>query len=319
MATSNRVLTLLSVLQSPRDWGGQELADRLGVTVRTVRRDIDRLRELGYAIDAAKGPYGGYRLAAGSDLPPLLFDEEQAVAISVALQNAPAAGVDIDDAARRALATVRQVMPSHLRHRVEGIAFASRAAATKIAPSVLEAVSAAVRERRVLRFDYGESQSGPARRAEPHAVIARDGRWYVVAWDLGVAEWRILRLDRIHPRSAGGAPFAPRGIPTGDATTFVAARFKGSDAADAWPVTGELILPLPASAIAPWSDDAVLEELSDDACRVRVGSWSWAGVLAWATRFDCDFDIVGPPALAEAAMRAAQRLKDATAERDGIR
>lgn len=303
---SHRMLDLLSVLQSRRDWGGQELADRLGVTVRTVRRDVDRLRDLGYAISAAKGPYGGYRLAPGDELPPLLFDDEQAVAIAVALQ--AASGVDITDAAARALATMRQVMPSHLRHRLDGIRFDSGASAAPVSVDALELVSVATRERRTLRFDYGDETDAPARRAEPHAVVARDGRWYVVAWDLDAEDWRILRLDRLRPRSGGGVPFAPRAIPTGDARTFLSARFKGSEAGDRWPVTGEIALPLAARRIAPWLGDAELEERADGTCLVRVGSWSWAGVLAWAVRFDVPFDVVGPAALVDAATEMSRRI-----------
>ncbi|WP_156370266.1 YafY family protein, partial [Frigoribacterium sp. Leaf164] len=123
VGNSSRMLSLLSLLQTRRDWPGPLLADRLGVTARTVRRDVDRLRELGYSVVATRGPEGGYRLAPGADLPPLLFDDEQAVAIAVALQGVTASGVDLDEAASRALATVRQVMPSRLRHRVDGIRF----------------------------------------------------------------------------------------------------------------------------------------------------------------------------------------------------
>ncbi len=312
MATpSHRMLSLLSVLQSRRDWGGQELADRLGVTVRTVRRDIDRLREIGYAITAAKGPHGGYRLAPGEELPPLLFDEEQAVAIAVALRTA--SGIDIADAAGRALATMRQVMPSHLRHRVDGLRFDADEPTSAASPDVLEDVSAAVRDRRTLRFDYGDERDARARRAEPHAVVARDGRWYVLAWDLDAADWRILRLDRLRPRRPAGAPFAPRPIPTGDVRTYLAARFKGSAAVDRWPVTGELVLPLSPRRIEPWLGDAHLEELSDGSCRVEVGSWSWAGVLAWAMRFDVPFEILGPPELAAAATAMASRLNGSAA------
>lgn len=303
---SHRMLDLLSVLQSRRDWGGQELADRLGVTVRTVRRDVDRLRELGYAITAAKGPYGGYRLSPGEELPPLLFDDEQAVAIAVALQSA--SGVDITDAAARALATMRQVMPSHLRHRIDGIRFEAGAPAEQVAIAALEAVSVATREHRTLRFDYGDDADRPARHAEPHAVVARDGRWYVVAWDRDAADWRILRLDRLRPRQGGGVPFEPREIPTGDARTYLAARFKGSETANRWPVTGEIALPLPARRIAPWLGDAELAERPDGTSVVRVGSWSWAGVLAWALRFDMPFEILGPPELAAAAAEAGHRM-----------
>ena len=226
------MLALLSLLQVRRDWPGQALADRLQVTPRTVRRDIDRLRELGYAIAATKGPDGGYRLAAGSELPPLLFDDEQAVAVAVALRSVASAGVDLEDAAARALATVRQVMPSRLRHRIDGIRFESAGAPGGVDPRVLEAVSTATRDRRTLRFDYGDDVERPPLRVEPHAVVARGGRWYLVAWDLDRADWRVYRLDRMTPKT-GGAPFTPRDIPGGDARSYLAARFKGSDADDA--------------------------------------------------------------------------------------
>lgn len=153
VGNSSRMLSLLSLLQAPRDWPGPVLAERLGVTPRTVRRDVDRLREMGYSIGAVKGPDGGYRLAAGADLPPLLFDDDQAVAIAVALQSAPASGVEIGEAAARALSTVRQVMPSRLRHRIDSIRFAGEKASVIVDPAVLAAVSTAVSDRRTLRLD----------------------------------------------------------------------------------------------------------------------------------------------------------------------
>ena len=303
------MLALLSLLQSRRDWPGQVLAERLDVTTRTVRRDVDRLRELGYSITAVKGPDGGYRLAAGAELPPLLFDDEQAVAIAVALQSAPSSGVDLDDAATRALTTVKQVMPSRLRHRIDGIRFTDTAVAARVDPKILEAVSTAARDRRILRFDYAGDESWPPRRAEPHAVVARQGRWYLVAWDLDKADWRIFRLDRIAPKFPPGAVFAPRPIPTGDASSFLASRMKGGG--DAWPCYGELHLELPAADIAPWLGDGELEQVSHTACRVRVGSWSWAGLMSWALRFDAPFAILGPEAFIASAAGLAARISAA--------
>ncbi|MBB2958041.1 helix-turn-helix transcriptional regulator [Pseudoclavibacter helvolus] len=324
-ATSSRILTLLSLLQTRRGWSGQELAERLGVTPRTVRRDIDRLRELEYRIEAWKGPAGGYRLAAGSELPPLRFDDEQAVAIAVALRGAPALGVDIDEAAARALETVRQVMPSRLRHRVDGIRFtgpADASPAARVAPSVLEIVSQAARERHVLRFDYTPSpetapaaaaESTPAapRRVEPHAVIARGGRWYLVAWNLDRSEWRVYRLDRLTPRSPLGASFDERTIPTGDAGTFLEARFKGTSDANQWPCAGDVLLRVPAPEAANWLPDATVMEVDATTCRVHLGSWSWTGVLASIARFDADFEVLGPPELAVASAALATRFAPA--------
>ena len=314
--SSSRMLALLSLLQSQRDWPGHVLAERLDVSPRTVRRDVDRLRELGYRIGAVKGPDGGYRLAAGSELPPLLFDDEQAVAIAVALQSVPSTGVDLDEAAARALATVRQVMPSRLRHRVDGIRFIGSENPTRIGPAVLEAVSAAVRDRHVLRFDYASlSDSGgdrPPRRTEPHAVVAREGRWYLLAWDLEHDDWRTFRLDRMTPRIPTGPSFVPRELPAADAQTYLAARAKGSDAEDRWPCIGEVMIELPARDVAPWIGDGTLEELDEGSCRITVGSWSWVGVLAAVTRFDAPFTVVGPEPLREAAAMLAGRFAAAS-------
>jgi biotin operon repressor len=307
------MLALLSILQTQRDWPGGVLAERLGVTPRTVRRDVDRLRELGYAIRAVKGPDGGYRMAAGSELPPLLFDDDQAIAVAVALQGAPASGVAIDEAAERALATVRQVMPSRLRHRVDGIRFAAAGqdgAATRVDPAVLETVSAAVRNRRTLRFDYRRDEA--PRRSQPHAIVARAGRWYLIGWDLDRDDWRIYRLDRMSPRSPAGAVFLPRDLPAPDAGTFLAARFKGSGTEDRWPCTGEAVIDLPLEDLLPFLGTDTAEELTEGSCRLTVGSWSWTGVLASLARFDAPFTILGPEALVTAARVLASRIDAAT-------
>nr|WP_314842160.1 transcriptional regulator [uncultured Microbacterium sp.] len=312
--SSSRMLALLSLLQTQRDWPGAVLADRLDVTPRTVRRDIDRLRELGYRITAIKGPDGGYRLAAGSELPPLLFDDEQAVAIAVALQSAASSGIDIDEGAARALATVRQVMPSRLRHRVDGIRFSGAENTVKVDAAVLEAVSAAVRDRKILRFDYGDATDDRMpRRTEPHAVAAREGRWYLLAWDLDADDWRTFRLDRLRPRIPTGPAFTARPLPADDVQTYLAARAKGSDAVDRWPCIGEVRIELPAEEVAPWiGADGTVEPVDDRSCVVAVGSWSWVGILASLARFDAPFTIIGPPALAEAADMLAGRFAAAS-------
>jgi predicted DNA-binding transcriptional regulator YafY len=307
--TSSRLLALLSLLQTRRDWPGGALAERLGVSTRTVRRDVDRLRVLGYRIDAVMGPDGGYRLAAGSDLPPLLLDDEQAVALAVALQNAPASGADIAEAAERALLTVRQVMPSRLRHRIDGVRFTGGSAAVRVDPAVLETVSEHVRLRRTLRFDYGLGQrDAPPRRSEPHGLVARDGFWYLVAWDVDRDDWRIFRLDRLTPRIPPGPSFAPRPVPTGDVGTYLSARFKGSTGADRWPCVGRVELDLPLREVAPWVGDGEAASLSERTTLVTLGSWSWTGLLASVLRFDAPFRIVAPEELVSAAGELARRL-----------
>ncbi|MGV9558747.1 helix-turn-helix transcriptional regulator [Streptomyces sp. NPDC003401] len=309
IGSTSRMLALLSLLQTRRDWPGQVLAERLDVSPRTVRRDVGRLRELGYRIGSVKGPDGGYRLEAGSELPPLLFDDEQAVAIAVALQGVSSTGVDIDEAAVRALATVRQVMPSRLRHRVDGIRFTGTEASCRVGPSVLETVSAAVRDRHTLRFGYGGGDV-PARRVQPHAIVARKSRWYLIAWDLDRDDWRVFRMDRMAPRTPTGPVFTPRALPAADARSFLAARSRGSGSGERWPCVGEVVVELPAREVIPWTDDGEVEELTERSCRVTIGSWSWAGLLARVARYDAPFTVVGPDALARAAAQLAERLQD---------
>lgn len=315
MSTSSRLLALLSLLQVRRDWPGQLLADRLEVSPRTVRRDVDRLREMDYRITATRGPDGGYRLDAGSELPPLLFDDDQAVALAVALAVAASSGADIEEGAVRALATVRQVMPSRLRHRIDALQVTPATSPTpRVPPDVLLAVSGAVRSREVLRFGYHPSDSRdavgglrPARRVEPHHVIARGGRWYIVGWDLDRDDWRVFRIDRMSPRTPTGPRFSPRQVPGGEAAAFVAARFKGSAVTDAWPCHGEVLLPLAAAEVSPFVGDGVVEELGPTRCRLVLGSWSWPALAAAIGRFDVDVEVVGPPALSHAFAQLAAR------------
>ena len=303
--TSSRLLTLLSLLQARRDWPGATLAGRLGVTPRTVRRDVDRLRELGYPVQATKGPDGGYRLAAGTALPPMLFDDDQAVALAVALQLAATSGAGIGEAAARALTTVRQVMPARLRHRVDAVQVTplTGSPTEDVDPAVLVALTAAVRAREVVRFDHAASM----RRAEPHSLVARGGRWYLVAYDLDRADWRTFRCDRMTLRTPNGPRFTRRELPGGDVAAFVTASFRGSGDGS-WPCTGTVELGLPAARVAPFAHDGVVEELGPDRCRLTLRAWSWVGVAAAVARYDTDVLAVSPPALAEAFRALSERF-----------
>ncbi|MFQ6396371.1 helix-turn-helix transcriptional regulator [Nocardia sp. KC 131] len=310
--TSSRLLSLLSLLQARRNWPGGLLARRLGVSDRTVRRDVDRLRELGYPVQAVKGPDGGYRLEAGHQMPPLLFDEDQAVALAVALRIAVGTGAGIEEAAARALATVRQVLPSRLRQRVDALAIsaAGRGADPQVDTGVLLTLSAAVRAGEELRFDYrspGRTEPRPPRRVQPHHLVVRTGRWYLVGWDPEREDWRIYRADRMTPRVPNGPRFPPREVPGGDVAVFLSAQFKGSESADAWPCRGEVILDLPAAEVAPFAGDGVVEELGTARTRLTTGSWAWAALAAELARFDTEIEVIAPPELRAAFAELSHR------------
>lgn len=320
-ATSQRLLALLSLLQARRDWPAGVLSERLGVSERTIRRDVDRLRELDYAIEAARGPDGGYRLGAGTRLPPLLLDEEQAVAVSIALQTAGALGAGLAEAAERALSTLSRTMPSALAHRISRLAVAPGTppgpSADDADPETLLLISQAIQASTELRFDYASPRAGsgdaaiPPRRTEPHHLLLHGGRWYLIGFTADLDGWRIYRVDRVSPRSHTGRRFTPRTVPGGDPAAFLSARFKGSSAADTWPCWGEAVLDAPPDAVAPFIGDGVVESLDGGRCRIRLGSWSWTSLAAAIGRFDADVEVVGPPELAAAFARLAQRFASA--------
>jgi predicted DNA-binding transcriptional regulator YafY len=315
--TSGRLLALLSLLQTRRDWSGTLLADRLGVSLRTVRRDVERLRELGYPIAAAKGPDGGYRLHPGTELPPLLFDDDQAIALTIALQIAATTlGDGTGEAAARALNTVRQVMPSRLRRRISALhVTAVERPAGPLDGDALLAISSAVQAHEILRFDYGSPTTDkPPRRVEPHHIVSRDGRWYLVAWDLDRSSWRTFRADRITLRIPNGPRFKPRELPGGDVATFVTGRFRGTDDGTiGWPCQGTAILDLPAATVALYSRDGIVETLGPDRCRLTLGSWSWPSLAAAIARFDTEIEVVGPAELTDAFGVLAHRFARAAA------
>jgi predicted DNA-binding transcriptional regulator YafY len=327
-STTSRLLNLLSLLQTRRDWPGAVLAERLDISHRTVRRDVDRLREMGYRIEATMGPDGGYRLEAGSDLPPLLFDDDQVIALAVALRAATVIGAGIEEAALRALTTVRQVMPLRLRNRLDDLEFVAipgrsgQAGTDAPSPEVLIAISTAVRACEVLRFDYtgARSPEDPAaeaaveagaekapRRVEPHRLVTSHGRWYLVAWDLEHHNWRLFRADRIVPRNPNGPRFTPREIPGGGVVQYVSARFKGSERDNQWPCTGKVVLHRPAGYVLPFAGDGTVEDLGPGRCSLEAGSWSWIALAASLNRFDTDIDVIGPPELTEAFAQLASR------------
>ncbi|MGW7056660.1 helix-turn-helix transcriptional regulator [Streptomyces sp. NPDC054887] len=231
---TGRMLRLLSLLQTRREWSGSDLADRLRVTVRTVRRDIDRLRDLGYPVDSARGHSGGYRLAAGADLPPLLLDDDEAVAIAVALRTAAGGLTGIEETALRALAKLEQVLPRRLRGQVTalqtsiaGIAWESRG--PRADPALLPTLAVACRDHEIVTFDY-TTRTGATdpRRVEPQHLVASGDLWYLLAHDTHKRDWRIFRLDRISNASPTGHRVPVRSLPGGDPAAFVADRLSAA-------------------------------------------------------------------------------------------
>ncbi len=284
---TSRMLRLLSLLQTHRHWAGPELADRLEVSERTLRRDVDRLRELGYPVDATRGTDGGYRLEAGSELPPLLLDDEEAVAIAVGLRAAavsPVAG--IDETSVRALAKLEQVLPARLRHRVGALQHFSESLSRgwedepTIDPAHLTEIAGACRDCVRLRFDY-ERRDGAAggRMVEPHRLVSTGRRWYLVAWDVDRDDWRTFRVDRMQEPKALTRPFEARELPDGvDAAAFVEAGLQS-----AWaPAEAVLTLAAPLDEVAAWRPMAgmSLEPLGPGTCRLtlRADSYQWLAV-----------------------------------------
>jgi predicted DNA-binding transcriptional regulator YafY len=316
--TSARLLALLSLLQVRREWTGQELADRLEVGPRTIRRDVDKLRSLGYPVEAAPGVAGGYRLGAGGELPPLLLDDAEAVAVAVGLRTAAAGGIaGIEETSVRALSKLEQVLPNRLRRRVSALSDATSTFGVEgpqIDADVLATLAGACRDRTRLRFAYiARDDKASQRNTEPQAVVYSGYRWYLVAFDLDRDDWRTFRIDRIRGRVRAGERGARRTVPGGDPAAFVKERLRGVREADALAEPGRIRLRVAAASVRgriPMRYAAV-EPDGDDACIVTSRTrWSH-GFLVWMATLGEPMEVLDPPELAEAARTIAQRLSAA--------
>ncbi|MEV0252463.1 WYL domain-containing protein [Nocardia sp. NPDC050712] len=317
LETSARLLKLLALLQTHRDWTGTELSDRLGVTGRTVRRDVERLRELGYPVHASQGT-AGYRLGAGAALPPLLLDDEEAVAVAVSLRSASDGSVaGIEEAAVRALSKLEQVLPPRLRHRVRTLKSATVRVGTArptVEPDTLMAIAEACQRREQLRFDYrAHNGASSIRKVEPHSLVHFNRQWYLVAWDVDRADWRSFRVDRLTPRIPTGPRFTPRELPDGDVATYMARQLS----VRAWPFTATVLLHVAAEVASArvWPGMGVVEAVDEHTCQLHVGADSPEALVWMIASSDLDFTLLtGPPELVAALRKQAERCTGAVRE-----
>lgn len=316
--TSGRLLTLLSLLQTPREWPGPELAERLGVSQRTVRNDVERLRQLGYPVLASRGSVGGYRLTAGTAMPPLLLDDDEAVAVAVALGTASGAAVEgLEETALRALTKLLQVLPRRLGGRVDALqAHTVRVAARRRTPGVagmlLAELAAAARDLEVVRFAYSDhAGAATERRVEPYRLVSWGMRWYLVAWDLGRDDWRTFRVDRMSEVRPVGHRFRVRELPAEDVAAYVATKTRQVQAR----VSGRLLVHLPAAVVEErmgWWTQGSIEPVGEDRCRVQIGARSPEDIAFWIGVLDADFEVLDPPELVDAVRRLGERYARAT-------
>ena len=313
---TTRVLDLLGLLQTHRFWPGPELAARLTVSERTLRRDIDRLRVLGYPVDATPGAAGGYRLAAGAHMPPLLLDDDEAVAIAVGLRAAAGAAVEgIEETSVRALAKLDHVLPDRLRRRVGAVHATvvplrvAPARGPMVDPGSLALLSQACLDREEVRFEYRRRDGEEGRRlVEPHQLVSAGRRWYLVAWDVRRDDWRTFRVDRLTEPRQAGRRFPRREIPGGDAAAFVARSI--GDMPTQHRVVVVVDAPEEAVARATHAVRGRVEVLGDGRCRVEMGADSpeWLAFVVAELALDHDVDVEAPPEVLDVLRRLSDRL-----------
>jgi predicted DNA-binding transcriptional regulator YafY len=309
--TAARLLRLLALLQSRPGWPGPELARRLAVTPRTIRNDVERLRDLGYTVDARPGRGGGYRLGMPSAMQPLLLDDEEAVAVAVGLRTAAGGTVSgLEDVSLRALAKLQQAVPSHVRRRIAALHSFTEPAGKggpAVDPELLVTVVGACRDAEGLRFRYrAHDGSETLRVVEPHRLVHLGRYWYLAAWDLDRDGWRTFRLDRIAGTPSAGSRFTPRPPPEGGFPAYVA---RGrSNARDRHQVTVLLHAPLAVAAERVPPQSGLLEAVDERTCLLHTGGPWLGGVAVHIALLGLDFDVVSPPELAGVVRELAERL-----------
>ena len=316
MGPSARLLRLLSLLQTPREWTGAELAERLEVSPRTIRHDIDRLRGLGYPVHANRGAIGGYRLEPGANLPPLLLEDDEAVAVAVGLRTAAGGAVTgIEETSLRALAKVEQVLPTRLRSKVNALqthtVLVTGRAGPTVDAEVLTLLAATCRDHSSLRFDYEDRRGAPSRRSvEPHRLVNAGRRWYLVAWDTDRADWRTFRVDRLRPYLPLGGRFVPRALSDEAVQALIA---RGVPPA-ARRYQARILVHAPAAAIAerigPWV--GTVEAADETSCYLDAGADSLELLALGLGMLEADFTVTGPPELIGHLRSLAERYGRAT-------
>jgi predicted DNA-binding transcriptional regulator YafY len=313
LETSARLLRLLSLLQTTRDWNGTELAERLGVDARTVRRDIQKLRDLGYPVHATPGT-AGYRLGAGAKLPPLLLDDEEAVAVAIGLRVAASGAVaGIDDASLRALTKLEQVLPSRLRRQVAALhsaTVAMPASGPVIDPDTLTAIAAACRDQHRLRFDYQRHDGSTDRRdAEPYHLVHSGRRWYLLGWDTRRQDWRTYRVDRMRLRIPNGPRFTARPVPDEDVAGYLARNVSSAP----YRYQARIVLHASPEEAADRISPTVgtIEAIDAHTCLLRTGSNSLDELAVYVGLFGFRFHIEEPPELIDHVRALAARLTEA--------
>jgi predicted DNA-binding transcriptional regulator YafY len=309
--TSSRLLELLSLLQARRDWPGGELADRLEVSGRTIRRDVERLRQLGYPVESLSGPAGGYRLRAGSAMPPLLLDDDESIAIAVGLRTAAGASVTgIEESAVRALVKLEQVLPEHLRRRVAALGSATVSVPVggpTVDPRHLSVIATACRDSECVRFGYRTRDGAESRReVEPNALVNVGRRWYLVAWDRGRDDWRTFRVDRLARPSSSGRRFAPRELPARDPAAYV--RKSITEKPNRFDAV--VMLRAPAEEVTRrvprhWGK---IEPIDERTCRYTTGDDDLRWLALRIAMLGVDFEVEEPPELIEQLRELAERL-----------
>jgi predicted DNA-binding transcriptional regulator YafY len=311
LETSARLLELLSLFQAQRYWSGPGLCERLEVTPRTLRRDVDRLRRLGYPVNSTSGAGGGYQLSAGSTLPPLQLDDDEAVAVAVGLRTAASGTVTgIEEASLRALAKLQQVLPRRLNNRVTALhTFILPLAGS--GPSVdsesLAIIASACRDCESLRFSYRSQEGEVSRRhAEPHRLVHTGRRWYLAAWDKNREDWRTFRIDRIEGHPKTGPRFTPREPPEGDFAAYVSRSVTYTP----WPYQARVLVHASVEAVAERLPvgAGTLEAISEVSCLLHTGAYSLDRLSFWLALIGYDFEVREPAELIERLRILAERF-----------